>query len=235
MKVEREEVVDRQTVLNIELEDDDLDPYLDRGYRRIVQRVNVPGFRKGKAPRSIIERMLGRESLLNEVLDALVTETTGRAIDDQELDSVGMPHIEMVDFEPLSFKATVPLKPEVDLGAYRDIRVDEEPAEFDEDEAVQQRLEDLRGRLATWNPVERPLEIGDMVTADVLMTSDGETVLDHSDYVTLTGEEGLTRLPDLGEQLEGAQAGEEREFDLDLPDDFYLTAVSSPTWTTTLS
>ncbi len=229
MKVEREEVVDRQTVLNIELEDDDLDPYLDRGYRRIVQRVNVPGFRKGKAPRSIIERMLGRESLLNEVLDVLVTETTGRAIDDQELDSVGMPHIEMVDFEPLSFKATVPLKPEVDLGAYRDIRVDEEPVEFDEDEAVQQRLEDLRGRLATWTPVERPLEIGDMVTADVLMTSEGETVLEHSDFVALTGEEGLTRLPDLGEQLEGAQAGEEREFDLDLPDDFYLTAVAGKT------
>ena len=229
MKVEREEVVDRQTVLNIELEDDDLDPYLDRGYRRIVQRVNVPGFRKGKAPRGIIERMVGRESLLNEVLDVLVTETTNRAIDDQELDSVGMPQIEMVDFEPVSFKATVPLKPDVDLGAYRDIRVEEEPVEFDEDEAVQQRLEDLRGRLATWNPVERPLEIGDMVTADVLMTSGGETVLEHSDYVALTGEEGLTRLPDLGEHLSGAQPGDQREFDLDLPEDFYLTAVAGKT------
>ena len=229
MRVEREEVVDRQTVLNIELEDDDLDPYLDRGYRRIVQRVNVPGFRKGKAPRSIIERLVGRESLLNEVLEVLVTETTSRAIDDQELESVGLPHIEMVDFEPLTFKATVPLKPDVDLGAYRDIRVDEEPVEFDEDEAVQQRLEDLRGRLATWNPVERPLEIGDVVTADVLMTFEGETVLEHSDYVALTGEEGLTRLPDLGEQLAGSQAGDEREFDLDLPDDFYLTAVAGKT------
>ena len=229
MKVDREEVVDRQTVLTIELDDDDLDPYLDRGYRRIVQRVNVPGFRKGKAPRSIIERLVGRESLINEVLDVLVTETTSRAIDDQELDSVGLPHIEMVDFEPLSFKATVPLKPDVDLGAYRDIRVEEEPVEFDEEEAVQQRLEDLRGRLATWNPVERPLEIGDMVTADVLMTSGGETVLEHSDFVALTGEEGLTRLPDLGEHLAGAQPGDEREFDLDLPEDFYLTAVAGKT------
>ena len=229
MKIDREEVVDRQAVLNIELDDDDLDPYLDRGYRRIVQRVNVPGFRKGKAPRSIIERLVGRESLLNEVLEALVTETTNRAIDDQELDSVGMPHIEMVEFEPLSFKATVPLKPDVDLGAYRDIRVDEEPVEFDEDEAVQKRLEDLRGRLATWNPVERPLEVGDMVTADLLMTSEGETVLEHADYVALTGEEGLTRLPDLGEQLAGAQAGAEREFELDLPDDFYLTGVAGKT------
>lgn len=229
MKVEREEVVDRQTVLNIELEDDDLDPYLDRGYRRIVQRVNIPGFRKGKAPRSIIERMLGRESLLNEVLEFVVAETTDRAISDQELDSVGMPHIEMVDFKPLTFKATIPLKPEVDLGAYRDIRVDEEPIEFDEDEAVQEHLEDLRERLATWNPVERPLEIGDLVTADMLVTSDGETVWEQSDYVLLASEEVMTPLPDLGGHLEGAQAGDEREFDLDLPDDFYLTAVAGKT------
>ena len=157
LKIDREEVVDRQTVLSIELDDDDLDPYLDRGYRRIVQRVNVPGFRKGKAPRSIIERLVGRESLLNEVLDVLVTETTSRAIDDQELDSVGMPRIEMVDFEPLSFKATVPLKPDIDLGAYRDIRVDEEPAEFDEDEAVQKRLEDLRTRTGDLESGRTPL------------------------------------------------------------------------------
>ena len=229
MKVDREEVVDRQTVLNIELDDNDLDPYLEQGYRRIVQRVNVPGFRKGKAPRSIVERMIGRESLLNEVLDAVVIETTNRAIDDQELDSVGMPQIEMVDFEPLSFKATVPLKPDVDLGAYRDIRVDEEPVEFDEEEAVQARLENLRGTLATWNPVERPIEVGDLVTADLLVTSEGETVLEQSDYVALTGEEGPTRLPDLGEHLAGAQVGDEREFDLDLPEDFYLTAVAGKT------
>ena len=229
MKVDREEVVDRQTVLTIELDDDDLDPYLDRGYRRIVQRVNVPGFRKGKAPRSIIERMIGRESLLNEVLDVLVTETTNRAIDDQELDSVGMPHIEVLDFEPLSFRATVPLKPDVDLGAYRDIRVDEVQVEFDEEEAVRKQLEDLRVSLATWNPVERPLEIGDMVTAHVVVTSEGETVLEQSDYVALTSEEGLTRLPELGEHLEGAQPGDEREFDLDLPDDFYVTAVAGKT------
>ena len=54
-----------QTVLQIELEDEDLDPYLDRGYRRVVQRTLIPGFRKGKAPRAIVERFLGRESLLS--------------------------------------------------------------------------------------------------------------------------------------------------------------------------
>ena len=228
MKVDREEVVDRQTVLTIELEDDDLDPYLDRGYRRIVQRVNIPGFRKGKAPRSIVERMVGRESLLNEVLDALVAEATNRAIDDEELESVGLPRIEMVDFEPLSFKATVPLRPDVDLGAYREIRVEEVPIEFDE-ESVHQRLEGLRDRLATWNPVDRPLEVGDMVTADLAVTSDSETVLEDPDYIAVTSEGDLRSLPGLGEHLAGAQAGDEREFDLDVPSDFYMNTIAGKT------
>ena len=65
MKITQDEVVERQTVLHIELEDNDIDPYLDRAYRRVVQRANVPGFRKGKAPRIIIEQYFGRESLLN--------------------------------------------------------------------------------------------------------------------------------------------------------------------------
>ena len=72
MKITQDEVVERQTVLHIELEDNDIDPYLDRAYRRVVQRANVPGFRKGKAPRRIIEQYFGRESLLNEVLDSML-------------------------------------------------------------------------------------------------------------------------------------------------------------------
>ena len=56
MKITQDDVVERQTVLHIELEDDDIDPYLNRAYQRVVQRVNIPGFRKGKAPRSIIEQ-----------------------------------------------------------------------------------------------------------------------------------------------------------------------------------
>ena len=70
VKITQEEVVDRQTVLLIELEDDDLGPYLDRGYRRVVQRISVPGFRKGKAPRWRVEQVVGREGLINEAPDA---------------------------------------------------------------------------------------------------------------------------------------------------------------------
>ena len=86
MKITQDEVVDNQTTLHIELEDEDLSPYLDRGYQRIANQIVVPGFRKGKAPRRVVENKVGRESLLNEVLDSMVFETVGKAIEERELE-----------------------------------------------------------------------------------------------------------------------------------------------------
>ena len=95
MKITQDDVVERQTVLHIELEEDDVDPYLNRAYQRVVQKVNIPGFRKGKAPRRIIEQYFGRESMLNEILDTMLPELTTQAITDQNLDAVGLPSIEL--------------------------------------------------------------------------------------------------------------------------------------------
>ena len=85
MKITQDEVVDSETVIHIELEEPDLAPYLDRGYRRVVERVAIPGFRKGKAPRSVVETFVGRESLLNEVLDSMVVEVTDKAVKEHNL------------------------------------------------------------------------------------------------------------------------------------------------------
>ena len=130
MKITQEEVVDRQTVLEIELEDEDMAPYLDRAYRRVVQQTNVPGFRKGKAPRSIIEGILGRERLVAESLDDVLPAVTHQAIVEQELDAAGTPQVELVALEPVTVKATVPLTPAVELGGYLDIRVEDEQVEI---------------------------------------------------------------------------------------------------------
>ena len=83
MKITQGEIEDRQTVLRVELEDDDIATYLDQGYRRLVQRTSIPGFRKGKAPRRIVENFLGRESLINEVIDSMLPEVTTKAITEQ--------------------------------------------------------------------------------------------------------------------------------------------------------
>ena len=86
MNITQEDSCGPQTVLHIELEDEDLDPYLDRGYKRVVQSTSIPGFRKGKAPRIVVERYVGRESLLDAVADFMVTDVTARAIDAQNLE-----------------------------------------------------------------------------------------------------------------------------------------------------
>ena len=218
MKITEQEVVDRQTVLNIELEDQDLEKYLDRGYRRVVQRTLIPGFRKGKAPRLVVERFLGRESLLNEVLDTMLPEVTDRAITEQELDAAGLPRIEVLETDPFTMKATVPLTPEVDLGSYGDIRITEEATEVTEED-VQGRLEQLRQSVATWEPVDRPAQLGDMVTMSVKGTVEGSPVLEDNDAVFYLDEESPNPAPGFAQRLVGLSKDGEEEFDLTLPED----------------
>ena len=219
MKITQDDVVERQTVLHIELEEDDVDPYLNRAYQRVVQKVNIPGFRKGKAPRRIIEQYFGRESMLNEILDTMLPELTTQAITDQNLDAVGLPSIELEDLEPFQFSATVPLRPEVDLGEYSSIRIDRSPPVI-EDDAIDNRIEQIRLSVATWEPTERPVEIGDMVTAQIKGTIEENTIFDEADAVYLVNEEIGRPFPGFSENLVGLETNKSSQFNLLIPEDF---------------
>jgi len=218
VKITQEEIVQRQTVLLIEMEDDDLGIYLDRGYRRIVQKTMIPGFRKGKAPRAIVERFVGRESLLRESLDSMLPEITERAITEQSLDTVGLPKVELEELDPLIIKATVALKPEVDLGAYSEIRVEESAVEVSED-AVEEGINRLVSEAGSWVPVERPVAIGDMVTMTATGSVDGRSILDEKDSVHVLEEGASTPVPGFSESLVGVEVGTQKEFTLAVPDD----------------
>ena len=108
MKVTTEERPQQEALLSIELEPDDVETYLERAYRKTVKRLNVPGFRKGKAPRRIIEQMYGREYLLNEALDFMVPEATNKAVEESSLEVAGVPSIKLEQLDPPSFTATIP-------------------------------------------------------------------------------------------------------------------------------
>jgi len=95
---------------------------MDRAYRKLVQHIDVPGFRKGKTPRAMLERHIGRERLLQEAIDLLVPEAYNQALEENEIDAIDQPQIEMTGSEPLSFKATVPVRPTIDLGDYKALR-----------------------------------------------------------------------------------------------------------------
>ena len=225
MKVTQEEVVERQTILNIELEDEDLGPYLDRGYSRLVQRAAIPGFRKGKAPRVVVERYLGRESLLNEALEFMLSDVTDRAIDGQGLERAGIPKIELLELEPVQVKATVALTPEVDLGSYRDIRVEEQAIEITEED-VQRNLEGQLKETGSWEPVERPVKLGDMVTMAVVGTAEGNNVIDEKDAVYIAEKGSVVPFPGFADHLEGVEAGAPKEFTLTVSEDYSDAALA---------
>ena len=219
MKITQDEVVERQTVLHIELEDEDLEPYLERGYRRVVNSAMIPGFRKGKAPRVIMERYLGRESLLNEALDFMLPDVTQLAVKEQQLETAGTPRVELVELEPVSLKATVAFPPLVDLGSYRDIRVEEEIVEVTEED-VQKNLDELLEKAASWEPVDRPVSAGDMVTMAVVGAVEDRDIANQDDATYVVDEESGLPFPGFAKQLEGAEVGTPKEFHLVIPDDY---------------
>src|SRR3972149_10760623 len=145
-----------RAVLDVELPPEEVSRAVEAAHRRLAQRVAIPGFRRGKAPRAILERYVGRESLIDETLKLLLPDGYTRAVQEAGLAPIGQPEIDLQTEEgdenaPLRFTASVDLAPEVDPGAYPDVRVPrEEPAVTEAD--VDARIEDLRLRHATLVP-----------------------------------------------------------------------------------
>ena len=225
MRITQGEIVDLQTVLHIEMADEDIRPYLDIGYQKVRPHISFPGFRRGRVPRHIVLQFVGREALLNEVLDTMLPEVTGRAMEEQELEPGGMPNMEVLDLDPVTFKATVPLRPEVELGDYRDIRVEVETSQVSEED-VQERLEGLRGSMSSWEPVERPVAMGDMITMTAEGTVEGNAILDETDTVYLLVEDADRPFPGFAEALVGAEIDALNEFELAVADDFPVDDVA---------
>ena len=120
MKVSSAELPPRQVSLDIEVEQERLDRAMDEAYRRLAGRVDVPGFRRGKAPRSMVERMIGRDRIVEEALDELVPEVVTEAMEQEKVEPYTRPRVESIEFDPLRLKAVVGLAPKVELGDYKD-------------------------------------------------------------------------------------------------------------------
>ena len=219
MKITREDLPKREVLLNIEVEPEDLAPYMQRAYQRVVQRVNIPGFRKGKAPRAVLERFVGHEALLDEAVDFLVPELVERAVQQEQIEQGGIPSVEVVQKDPITLKATVPLAPSVVLDAYRDIRIESEAVEVAEDE-VETTLQRMRSELAPWEPVERAVAEGDQATLDVRAMVGNREVANQKSVVYSVSLDNPNPVPGFAQALIGAQAAARKEFTLPVPDDY---------------
>jgi len=220
LKVTREKTEECQAYLTIEMEDAEMDEAMKEAYRHLSGEVKIPGFRKGKAPRQVIERYLGKESVMEEMLNHLVPEAYQKAVREQDLHPISQPEIEVVQTEPaVTFKAVVPLRPEVTLGDYQEIEAVPETVNVTE-EQIDSVIEQLRHQHATWEPVDRGVEFGDLVVMDVESTVEGEAFVNQHGAQYLVSRDGAAPLKGFPEELPGMKKGEEKQFTLVVSDDY---------------
>ena len=219
MKVTKESVTSTELTVNIVMEAEDEDPFLQRSYRRTVGRLNIPGFRKGKAPRAIVESYVGREALVQEALEFMIPETLDKVLKDEDIQAFIEPQIEVTEVEPVSFKALVPLEPLVDLGAFRDIRLEKEDCDIDEDK-IMEVLEQLRTESAPWEPAERAVAFGDLLNLNVSGVIEDEQVVDDKEVDYIPQTENVLPFPGFADYLLGMAEEETKQFVLTIPEDY---------------
>jgi len=219
VKVTHEKTENSQAFLTVEMEPTEIEDALDKSYYRLVKKTNIPGFRKGKAPRVILEGYMGKESLFQDALNHLLPQAYERAIKEQEIDAFAQPHIEVTQTDPVVFKATVPLRPTVKLGDYPSINLTPEPVELTED-GVNAVIERLRHQQALWEPVERPVDFDDLVVLDIESSIEGEPFINRKGVQYWTHRDAPFPVPGFSEQLPGMKKGEDKEFKLQVPSDY---------------
>jgi trigger factor len=220
VKVTTEKPEPGVAALTVEVPADEFDRAVDQAWRRVAGRVNIPGFRRGKAPRPLVERHVGPAAINEEALRRLLPERYDAAVEESGIAPIERPAFDIVQLEPgkpLVFKATVAVQPTVEPGDYRKLEVTPEPVEVSQEE-VDRVLERLREGQAQWIPVEdRGLEMGDQAIVDLEVEfppeeerparrterKDSEVVLGENSYP-----EGFDR------ELLGARPGETRTFSL---------------------
>lgn len=220
VRLTTENLESSQVLLHIELESQEMERALEASYKRLANRIQVPGFRRGKVPRAILERFLGKETMLKEAEEHAVTEFYNRAIEEHHIEVIDQPKIEVLHNDPtIAFRATVAVRPSIELGDYKHIRLKREEVTVEEAE-VDKALEQLRLQQAPWEPVERPVALGDLVTMDVQGTLDGKSVLNETglQYPVIQG--SPVPIPGFAEKLEGLEKGAEATFSISLPQDY---------------
>jgi trigger factor len=219
------EATDKHTVkVTIEIAPEEFGRDLDRAYRKIAQQVRIPGFRKGKVPKRIIDAQIGREAVIGEFLEDSVPTYYRDALRENDLAPIAEPDIDVEQLEDgkaLVFTATVEVRPRLRLepADYRGIRVERPSAEVADDE-VDRLLDSLRERFAELEPVTRPARAGDYVVMDLRASIHTEEVPEATrpDYLYEVGSGEFGEKLDA--ELEGKRAGEILKLNDALPERF---------------
>lgn len=224
MTAKWEKLEGNQGVLTVEVDAGEVNNALDEAFKKVVKQVNVPGFRKGKVPRSLFEKRFGVESLYQDALDIILPKAYSEAVEEAGIDPVDRPEVDIEQIEKdqnLIFKATVTVKPEVKLGEYKGLEVEEEDTTVT-DEDVEAELKTLQEKHAELVVVED----GEIQEGDTAII-DFEGFLGEEPFEGGKGENysleigSNTFIPGFEEQLVGEKAGAEKEVKVTFPEEYH--------------
>ncbi|MEX3505606.1 trigger factor [Corynebacterium sp. LK2510] len=214
MKTSVDKLSDTRVKLTVNVPFDELGKEIEQAYATIAQQVSIPGFRRGKAPRQLIDARFGRGPILEQVVNDMLPTRYEQAVVENELNPIGQPEIDITKIEDndvVEFTAEVDVRPEITVPDFSEISVTV-PAVSVDDEAVDKELDELRARFGELSETKRKLKTGDIAVINLDAEVDGETIEDAST-------EGLTYqvgsddlIKGLDTALRGMKTGEDNEF-----------------------
>ncbi len=222
VKVSVETLPSSEAVVNVDFSWEELEKASEKAYRKLVQKVDIKGFRPGKAPRSLLERKLGREYIYQEGLDELMNATYQDVLKDHQIVPLTPPEVDAPVLEmgqPYHFSLKVPIFSPVDLGDLSALHF-ERPEAMITSEEVEKEIESQRERKAEWHEVERPAQIKDRLTMDLKLVAEEQTVSDLKNNPFELTDERHGLFTGMDEELVGMQVGESKTFSTTIPTDY---------------
>lgn len=229
MSLQVEKLEKNMAKLTIEASAEDFENALQKAYLKAKGKINIPGFRKGKAPRKIIEKMYGAAVFYEDAANALIPEAYSKALDECDLEIVSQPAIDVQQIEagkPFIFTAEVAVKPEVTLGEYKGLEVEKTPVDVT-DEEVQAEIDKEREKNSrTIDVDDRAVENGDLIKLDFDGSVDGVPFEGgKAENYSLTIGSG-SFIPGFEDQLVGAKIGEELDVNVTFPEDYHAKELA---------
>lgn len=223
--VKWEKIENSKVSLEIEVSPEQVEKALGQAYRKVVKKAVVPGFRKGRVPRSVLEAKFGPEVLYEDALEILIPKAYHDAVEEADLQPIDQPRYDLVQMEkgePLIFKAEVEVKPEVKLPEYRGVKVEKKVKKIDDThvDAYLERTRQQHARLETVEEEDYPAALGDLVVMDFKGFIDEEPFEggEAEGYSLELGTQSF--IPGFEEQLVGKKKGEELEVKTAFPEDY---------------
>ena len=223
MKIDKSKVENQQLTLTLHIDESEIEKYLNRAAQKLSNQLKIPGFRKGKAPKSIVEKIVGKEGLVEESLQFSVPDLVNNAIEQEKLEVFATPKISVLDLVPkLKLEAKVALKPNAVLGKVEDIKLEIKQDKVGAKE-VNNIIEQSQNQHASWVPVQRKSKMGDLISLDFKCESDSEIIMDHKsiEIILENQYEDNLKMPGLMKKLCGLKDEDDKNFKLELPDDFF--------------